>query len=434
MTATSSKSLESILANEQRKNKILQEVSTVLGTISPLQNKLHLILELLYNQFDLHHTMILFPDALQENLEVFASKGLNKSGIGAKSPFGIGVIGVVAAKRKKLRIAGISQSKMYANFISKQQKEKSSEINELPGLVNVEAQLAIPLISNNELVAVLSAESDRMEFFTEEDEDFLMTISQQIALSIQNSLLFDNLERKVVERTKELKAANTTKDRFFSVIGHDLRSPLAALEGVSELINYYNKKGDTEKVSSLGEKISVTAQNVNKLLDNLLNWSLSQKGEITYNPEVIELKPLIREVEDLFLNNISAKEIKYTCDLSDDILIMADRNMVFSIIRNLLSNSIKFTPTGETIDLKTEIVNDAVLITLQDSGVGISKDKIDKLFTFKDKKSTLGTNREKGTGLGLVLVKEFVEMNKGSITFESQEHRGTTVRLVLPSA
>ena len=160
--------------------------------------------------------MLLFPAKNNTILRVFASRGFSDLGIGVEIPFNYGVVGTVASKKKKLRISRISQYRRYANAFVKKDKSNSQTIK-LPGLPNAESQVALPLIANNELVAVLSCESEDILFFHQKDEDLLMTLSQQIALSIQNSIIYEQLEERVKLRTQELENLNKTKDRLFSI-------------------------------------------------------------------------------------------------------------------------------------------------------------------------------------------------------------------------
>ncbi len=301
----------------------------------------------------------------------------------------------------------------------------------IPRLENAESQVALPLMANNELVAVLSCESKDIQFFHQSDEDLLMTLSQQIALSIQNSIVFEQLEERVKRRTEELENLNKTKDRLFSIIGHDLKSPISALEGIAELFQYYNKEGKLSKLKDLGPKISYTAKNVNQLLDNLLNWSMSQQQGLICSPQDINLYQLIQEVQHLFNDLLESKRIYFIQSKDNKAIAFADYNMMFSVLRNVISNAIKFTPESGSIDVNIAPEGENIKITIADTGVGIQKEKIEDLFLLQENKSTLGTNRERGTGLGLVLVKEFVQLNNGSINITSS-NQGTIVELSLP--
>jgi len=418
------------LQEEKRKNALLQNVSSELNELTPLDIKLNNILELLDKSFNLKHSMLLIPVKDNTALRVIASRGFPDSGVGVEVPFNYGIVGVVAGKRKKLRVSRLSQYRRYAMAL-RNEKGNSSKPENLPGLTDAESQVALPLISNNELVAVLSCESEDIQFFHQSDEDFLMTLSQQIALSIQNSMIFERLEERVKSRTAELEKLNTTKDRLFSIIGHDLRSPVAALREVAELFQYYSNKGERNKLVEMGNKITHAAENVNHLLDNLLNWSLSQRNGIRCLPEKVNFQAIINEVYQVFKDSIDSKEIEFIQSVSPKASIYADYNMTFSILRNVLSNAVKFTERKGKIEVITIDDNDRLQIIVKDTGIGMDKAKIKTLFTLQEKKSTLGTERERGSGLGLVLVNEFIQINKGSITVDSSRD-GTNIHLFLP--
>ncbi len=423
--------LEKDLKEEKRKNVLLKNVAVELANLSPLKRKLNNILELLDNNFNLKHTILLFPAMNDTVLRVFASRGFADPGIGVEIPFNYGVVGTVASKKKKLRVSRLSQYRRYANAFLKKDESITQTIK-LPGLPNAESQVAFPLIANNELVAVLSCESENIMFFHQTDEDLLMTLSKQIALSIQNSIIYEQLEERVKLRTKELENLNKTKDRLFTIIGHDLRSPVTSLEGLAELFEYYNSEGKNEKLKELGPRISFAAKNVNQLLDNLLNWSLGQRDGLRCVPQNIELHSLVAKVHLLFNDFIASKNIHFSQSVDAKASVFADYNMIFSVLRNVISNSIKFTPSGGQVEVSTNEIEDKVQITIKDTGIGISKEKIETLFSLQKNRSTLGTDRERGSGLGLVLVNDFMRLNKGSIHIDSSK-AGTSVQLLLPT-
>ena len=423
------------LDKEIRKNEIAQNVSLEIGKISPLKEKLNHILRILEQSYGLKHTMLLFPDKEQKKLIVYASRGFDQSGIGAETPFGQGIIGMVAKKKKKIRIAGIPKYRQYA-YTATHKQGLAEDAIKLPGLPNVDSQLALPLLANNELIAVLSIESSDHNFFSKEDEIFLQSLSQQIALSIQNAIVIDQLEEKVHQRTQEierqkaeLERLNATKDRFFSIIGHDLKSPVSSLKVATDLIQYHSQKGDIEKLTEVGFKISTAVNNVNQLLDNLLNWAMNQRNMLKCEPTKINVREIFDKVENIFKESIAAKELTIDNQLKDECIVFADQNMILSVLRNVLSNAIKFSHKKGIITVTNLNTGTETKIMITDQGVGMSPDKVEVLFHLKEKKSTLGTNREKGTGLGMVLVKDFMELNNGSVTIESNPNKGTTVTL-----
>lgn len=240
-------------------------------------------------------------------------------------------------------------------------------------------------------------------------------------------------KRRLDEQNEELQQLNATKDKFFGIIAHDIRSPLIALDGVGELMNHYLKKDNKEKLESLSSKVGETAKKLTGLLDNLLHWALLQQGVLPYNPKRISIKKTADEVVNLFNENAQNKNIKIETNISESEYVFADEAALNTILRNLLSNAIKFTPAGGSVSLSTEKKKDKVYITINDTGTGISAEQLEKIFRSK-KESQKGTAGEKGTGLGLNLVKELVHLNNGKIDVKSTIDKGTQFSITLPLA
>jgi ligand-binding sensor domain-containing protein/signal transduction histidine kinase len=266
---------------------------------------------------------------------------------------------------------------------------------------------------------------------------FIIVIVFQVRTrSIQNRNKM--LEHRVIERTKDLdktiKELNmeiATKDKFFSIIAHDLRSPFMALLGFSnhmvEEINILSK----EDIKTIAGNILRSTKVTLGLLENLLQWARIKTGRITFEPEVIHLKKTIDETTELFKNNAASKGIILTIDVDNETKIFADLNMVETILRNIITNSVKFTNSGGRINISAKEEKDFVVICVSDTGMGMSPDKIKRLFQIGQDISTLGTENEKGSGLGLILCKEFVEMNQGKISVKSKLGEGTEFSFTL---
>jgi signal transduction histidine kinase len=266
-----------------------------------------------------------------------------------------------------------------------------------------------------------------------------MTLSQLIALSIQNAVVMERLEQKVRERTaalevqkQELERANASKDRLFAIIGHDLRSPAASLQSTAQLMQYYQSKGATGNLTELGSRIVKAATSINHLLDNLLNWALTQSGDLQLQPEAIDGAALVAEVVEIYGETAAAKHIHVSLLASGDVLLRADRNAALTILRNLLGNALKFTRPGGNVRISLRKGDEAAQIEIADDGVGIAPERMADLYELRDNKSTRGTAREKGTGLGLVLVKEMVHLSGGTLSVTSTPGAGTTASLTLP--
>jgi signal transduction histidine kinase len=419
------------LEDSQRKMQIMYAVSATLNELLSLQEKLHAILKILDEQFGLKHSMIVLPDKKHEKLTIFASHGYDENITGQEIPFGQGLIGLAALRKRKINITGLRRKQYYINVSS---EESGSAATILPGLKNAESQVAIPLLSNNELVAVLMAESEGFCVFSPDNESFLVTLAQPMAVSILNSMLYDRMEEKIRDRTAELEKLTQTKEKFFSIISHDLRSPVTSFQGIIKLFRYYNQRGDGAKVDELCAKVDYSIQKLNHLLDNLLNWSLQQTNGIACHFEPIRLRYFIDEIAGIFQDNIASKFLSLHVAIDDSILIWSDYHTLATIFRNLLNNAIKFTPRGGSVSISAETAKHSVVIYLEDTGVGIATERLHSIFQINERKVTAGTENEKGTGLGLVLVKEFIQLNNGTIAIESVPEKGTRLTITLPAA
>ncbi len=248
-------------------------------------------------------------------------------------------------------------------------------------------------------------------------------------------------ERKSIEeslRTSEQKLMelNANKDKFFKIIAHDLRNPINVTLGFSELLTKNYQGYDDEKRIRFIESIFQATSNINNLLENLLQWSMAQSGRISVRPVEVNLHELIRTNLIILEENLDQKEITAEVSVSPSQLVLVDHDMLETIVRNLLTNAIKFTPKGGKISITTiESINNHIDICFSDSGVGMTPEQVDNLFKMELSSSSRGTEGEKGTGLGLMLCREFIEKNKGKIWVESQVDAGTRfyIRLPLPA-
>ena len=249
---------------------------------------------------------------------------------------------------------------------------------------------------------------------------------------IYNRYRFAEKQKITIEENNiQLKQLNTTKDKFFGIIAHDIRSPIAALDGVGEQMNYYLQKEEKGKLERLAGRVDSTAKRLSGLLDNLLNWALLQQGVIPYHPKALKVKEVVDNTFDMFSNNAEAKNITLNSSFDSSQTVYADESAMNTILRNLVSNAIKFTSQHGTVEVNAESKADKVIFKVSDTGTGMTPKQIDQLFSM-EKKSEKGTAGEKGTGLGLTLVKELVELNNGNITVSSQLNEGTTFEVTLP--
>ncbi len=242
----------------------------------------------------------------------------------------------------------------------------------------------------------------------------------------------EELNKKLKDSEKHLIQVNKTKDQFFSIISHDLRNPFASIVSFSRILKRDIQNLTKDELQELAMELDKSVMKINALLDNLLQWSRTQSGKIKFHPGRFELKEIIRDNMNLFSNAAREKNIEMSDQVEDHLVVWGDVNMTNTIIRNLLSNALKYTKPGGWIKLKSREFNGMVEISVADNGVGISNEAQKKLFRPDALHSTYGTHDEKGSGLGLLLCKEFVKKQGGSINFTSKEGEGSVFTFTIP--
>lgn len=235
----------------------------------------------------------------------------------------------------------------------------------------------------------------------------------------------------VQDKNEALLELNATKDKFFSIISHDLKGPLNSLTSFSGLLINHSDSLSKEEIKMLAQDLDKSLKNLFALLENLLEWSRSQTGNIQFKPEVIDLNMIFETNKALLDAQAANKQITIVNKCTTQLPVQADKNSITTVVRNLLSNAIKFTPAGGTITLDAHANGQTVKIMVTDTGVGMPREIVDKLFRIDTKHSTKGTANEKGTGLGLILCKEFVEKNGGHIGVDSAVGKGSTFYFTL---
>lgn len=264
--------------------------------------------------------------------------------------------------------------------------------------------------------------------YGEEEKQILIFVSEQIAIAIDRKRKIENLKKL----TEEYRQLNATKDKFFSIIAHDLKNPFNTLLGFSDMLSEdYYEMSDEERLEYVSF-IKRTSEGTLSLLQNLLQWSRSQTGRISYNPENINIPTLIQNVIDLIGQNAELKNITVKNGLTQPMLAFTDKDMINTVVRNLFTNAIKFTPKGGEISITAYQSNSHMEVRIKDTGVGMDERTMDSLFQIDKSCSSPGTEGEKGTGLGLILCKEFIERNGGKIWVESEIGKGSTFIFTLP--
>jgi PAS domain S-box-containing protein len=254
-------------------------------------------------------------------------------------------------------------------------------------------------------------------------------------IAIKSNISESKRNQKLIEqRTNELAELNSTKDRLFSIIAHDLKGPIGNQQQLLEFLEHDIADGDKENIAQLLKMLKQSAKTSADLLENLLAWSRSQLNSINLKTEQFDLAEATDEILKLVNIGIRQKKIEIIKKYDGKYPVYADKPMIETVVRNLLSNAVKFTAERGSIELNIEFEDGNTILSIADNGVGIPEERSDSVFNFAKNQSTRGTAGEKGTGLGLVLSKEFVEKNKGSIWFESEVDIGTTFFVSLPSS
>ena len=250
-------------------------------------------------------------------------------------------------------------------------------------------------------------------------------------MAIQNQEIIRQKET-LEKQKKELLELNATKDKFFSIIAHDLKSPFTSIVGYSEILKDYTANCNQQETVNYASIINTSSKQTLQLLENLLDWARLQQGRIVFRPQNLNLHELAYEVVDLVKDIAEQKGISVQNTIPNTLNVYADKEMIKTVLRNLVSNAIKFTDNGGFVEISSKLTDTEVFILVTDNGVGISADDIGKLFDISSNFSRKGTNEEKGTGLGLSLCKEFVEKNGGTIGVTSESGVGSVFRFTLP--
>jgi len=255
--------------------------------------------------------------------------------------------------------------------------------------------------------------------------------------TIWTGILYDitkqkNVEQEIKLKNEQLILVNAEKDKFFSIIAHDLRSPFSSFLGLTYIMAEKLPNLTMAEIQKIAVSMRKSAANLFRLLENLLQWSKIQQGLISCNPEVVQLRSRVAESIAMMEEMAKNKEIDLTYVISDDIMVFADPNMLQTVIRNLASNAIKFTPKGGKIAITAKLIGaKSVQLSIRDTGIGMSPAMVNKLFRIDVQTNRLGTNGELSTGIGLLLCKEFVVKHGGEIWAESEEGKGSVFYFTL---
>ena len=255
---------------------------------------------------------------------------------------------------------------------------------------------------------------------------------QAFSINMLNQQLIEK-EEKITESNKQLEHALSERDRFFSIIAHDLRGPLSSFLGMTKIINEQSEQFTKDELVEISGLINKNAETLYSLIENLLNWSRLKRDVIIPEPQIINIKTSTDFAVSIFKKALTNKNIDLIDKVQSNHVVYSDLNMFESVIKNLLSNAIKFTPKNGKIFLESyEVDNNYIGISIIDTGIGMSEELVSKLFKIDEKVSRIGTEGEPSTGLGLILCKELIEKNEGRLNVVSSEGIGSKFEIILP--
>lgn len=286
-------------------------------------------------------------------------------------------------------------------------------------------------LSTSQLSSVdFSVSSDEREIFYE--ARIVVNSENQVLMLLRDVTLQKEAENQLRKVTEDLKQANASKDKFFSIIAHDLRTPLIGLIGYAEILAEDIDELEISEVKEYSRNIVEISRQTIKLLSNLLEWSRLQTGKIQFNPSDVKIYSVVENIFQLLKSNAQHKEIQLINSTNMNHIAYADENMIYSVLNNLTSNAIKFTRTGGKVEIHSAQKDDEVVIQIKDNGVGIEEENLKNLFELDKSFTTPGTENEKGSGLGIILCRDFIKKHGGRIWVESKVGEGTTFYFTLP--
>jgi signal transduction histidine kinase len=256
--------------------------------------------------------------------------------------------------------------------------------------------------------------------------------SAELLARVSTHLLLKKSREALKNANQQLQELNATKDKFFSIIAHDLRNPFNALIGGSSFLMDSFENLDKEQIRYFIGEMNAAAKNTLNLLENLLAWSRSQTGRMQCSPRRISISDIVSETVELLKNNAEEKELSLLNDVEPENFVYADAEMTKTVVRNLVSNAVKYTAKGGTVKIASKETEAFTEISISDTGIGITEQRMETLFKIDFPHSAKGTAGEQGTGLGLLLCKEFLEKNRGEIEAKSRPGEGSVFSIRLP--
>lgn len=289
--------------------------------------------------------------------------------------------------------------------------------------------MGVPLKIENNIIGALVIQNYRDTYlYSSEDLDLFNFISGQIAQTIEKK----SQEKRIEQSEQHLRELNAQKNKFFTILGHDLRAPFSGLIGFTDLLKNALQKKKYDKTEMYADQIINSANHMYNLLNQLLDWSQAESGHMPFQPEVFNLRKEVNQIIELLESSSERKGVKLINNVDPEDIVYCDRRMLHAILRNLISNAIKYSITDKAVTLDTIVEKEQIHILVKDEGVGMDTATRESLFKPDGHKSLPGTSHESGTGFGLLLVRELVEKHGGKVEVESAPGKGSTFSFTLP--
>jgi PAS domain S-box-containing protein len=359
-----------------------------------------------YSESELHQKIIYDLNVLKEDevkIEYERSRKLGRDYFESRQKKSNGEIHSVMVRSTPLKIKNVDYIYLIIHEIPEEnnKKEKETEKKEVP-IFSLES-------SNNDDV-----------------------LKENLSLLEENAKDFVNLSNKLAESEEKLKKLNMSKDRFFSIISHDLKNSFFSVMGLSKILADPENDDSEEKKLETAQMLHNSSKKLYAFLENLLGWARVQRGEIEFEPETYNLYEIVSEVTYLFHPKAEQNEVKLINNIDKNISVFCDQNMVKTVLRNLVSNALNFTRKNGQVIISSQVDEEKITLSIADTGVGISEENISKLLRIDKKYIGTNVNGEKGTGLGLILCNEFIEKHNGKIWIESEVGIGSKFSFTLP--
>ncbi len=367
--------------------------------------------------FDKHNSMILIVDDTQQNIQVLGSILMKENYQISVARNGLEALSAVEEVKPDILLLDIMMPELDGFETCKRLKE-SPDTKDIP-IIFLTAKIETDdIIKGFELGAV--------DYITKPFN------AKELLVRVNTHLDLKHSHESLRLKEQQLREAIAAKDRFFSIVHHDLKDPFNILIGFSQLLLLNYDKYEEEKIKEIVQHIFDSTKQASNLLENLVQWARSQTGQIQWSPCKIDIRNIVKENIEILNDTALKKNVRLHSEIKKPSFVYADENMINIIVRNLISNGLKYTPDGGEVRISARDSDEFVELIISDTGIGMGKDDIEKLFRIDVHYTTRGTSEETGTGLGLILCKKFIEKNGGKIRVESTLGKGSRFMCTLP--